>query len=46
VRIYLSDCSRLFGLTEWRPRSDARAILADTAEWIARNERTVRSVLM
>jgi CDP-paratose 2-epimerase len=46
VRVYLSDCSRLFGLTHWRPRRDARAILADTLEWIAANERTVRSVLM
>ena len=46
VRIYLSDCARLFGLTEWRPRRDARTILADTLAWITENERAVRSVLM
>jgi CDP-paratose 2-epimerase len=46
VRIYLSDCTRLFGLTEWRPRRDERQILADTLDWIAENERAVRSVLM
>ncbi|HEX8207644.1 MAG TPA: NAD-dependent epimerase/dehydratase family protein [Solirubrobacteraceae bacterium] len=38
VRVYLSDCRRLFGLTEWRPRRDARTILADTHEWIVENE--------
>jgi CDP-paratose 2-epimerase len=27
LRIYLSDCSRLFALTDWRPRRDARAVL-------------------
>ena len=46
VRIYLSDCTRLFGLTEWRPRRNAREILADTLGWISDNERAVRAVLM
>jgi CDP-paratose 2-epimerase len=46
VRIYLSDCSRLFELTEWRPRRDARAILADTLAWIDENERDVRTALL
>jgi CDP-paratose 2-epimerase len=46
VRIYLSDCSRLFGLTDWRPRRDARGILADTFAWIADNERAVRTALV
>jgi CDP-paratose 2-epimerase len=46
VRVYLSDCSRLFGLTDWRPRRDARAILADTLAWIEANERAVRSALL
>jgi CDP-paratose 2-epimerase len=45
VRLYLSDCSRLFELTEWRPRRDARAILADTLAWIEANEHAVRSAL-
>ncbi|MDQ5807114.1 MAG: NAD-dependent epimerase/dehydratase family protein [Actinomycetota bacterium] len=46
LRIYLSDSSRLFELTEWRPRRDARTILADTLEWIAAHERAVREALL
>jgi CDP-paratose 2-epimerase len=46
VRIYLSDCARLFALTDWRPRRDARAILADTFAWIQANEGAVRSALL
>ena len=38
LRIYLSDCRRLFELTDWRPRRDARTILADTLEWIEAHE--------
>jgi CDP-paratose 2-epimerase len=45
LRIYLSDCSKLFGLTEWRPRRDARTVLADTLEWIVANEAAVRATL-
>jgi len=46
VRIYLSDCARLFGMTDWRPRRDTRRILADTFSWIAENERAVRAALV
>jgi nucleoside-diphosphate-sugar epimerase len=46
VRIYLSDCRRLFEHTDWRPRRDARQILADTMDWIAANERAVRRSLV
>jgi CDP-paratose 2-epimerase len=35
---YVSDCSHLFGLTDWRPSTDATAILTDTYDWIAANE--------
>jgi CDP-paratose 2-epimerase len=45
LRIYLSDCRRLHGLTDWRPRRGARAVLEDTLEWIAANEAAVRRVL-
>jgi len=45
VRIYLSDCARLAGLTEWRPRRSARDVLADTLKWVAANERVVRATL-
>ncbi|HEX8122956.1 MAG TPA: NAD-dependent epimerase/dehydratase family protein [Solirubrobacteraceae bacterium] len=45
LRIYVSDCTRLFGMTDWRPRRDARTILADTLDWIAEHEDAVRSAL-
>jgi CDP-paratose 2-epimerase len=45
VRVYLSDCRRLFGHTSWRPRRDARTILGDTFEWIAANEPALRAVV-
>jgi CDP-paratose 2-epimerase len=38
VPIYLSDCRRLFGLDEWRPRRSAEQVLADIHEWIAADE--------
>ena len=34
VPVYLSDCSRLFERTDWRPRRSARQTLADLNEWI------------
>ena len=45
LRIYLSDCRRLHGLTEWRPRRGARQVLEDTLEWIAGHEDAVRRAL-
>ena len=46
VPLYLSDCSRLFGLTDWRPRRDPRTTLADTLEWIDENEDALRVTLV
>jgi CDP-paratose 2-epimerase len=46
VRIYLSDCTRLFQLTDWRPRRDPRSILAETLGWIEANERMVSQALL
>jgi CDP-paratose 2-epimerase len=45
VPIYISDCSRLFGHTDWRPHRDARAILADILAWAKQNESVVKSTL-
>jgi CDP-paratose 2-epimerase len=45
VRIYLSDCARLHGLTDWRPRLGPRRVLEDTLVWIESNEPTLRQVL-
>jgi CDP-paratose 2-epimerase len=45
VRVYLSDCTRLYGLTDWRPSRDAATVIADTAEWIRANESLVVGAL-
>jgi CDP-paratose 2-epimerase len=45
VRIYLSDCTRLRGATEWRPRRGPRRVLEDILEWVAANERALRATL-
>jgi CDP-paratose 2-epimerase len=34
VPVYLSDCSRLFERTDWRPRRSAQQTLSDLNEWI------------
>jgi CDP-paratose 2-epimerase len=41
VRIYLSDCSALFGHSDWRPQHGPRDILQDVFSWIDQNERLV-----
>ena len=45
VPIYLSDCARLFGLDEWRPRRSAEQVLADIHEWIAADEERIAQAL-
>lgn len=45
VPVYVSDCARLFGLTDWRPRRTVRDILADIADWTAEHEAHLAAVL-
>jgi CDP-paratose 2-epimerase len=45
VPIYLSDCSRLFSLTSWRPRRGGRDVLSDLLEWAAPREDQLRRAL-
>lgn len=45
VPIYLSDCSRLFSLTSWRPRRTARDVLADLLAWTVEHEDAVGAAL-
>lgn len=45
VPIYLSDCAKLFGLDEWRPRRDAKRVLADIDEWIAADPERIAAAL-
>jgi CDP-paratose 2-epimerase len=45
VPIYLSDCARLFGLDDWRPRRGAEQVLTDIHEWIAADEERIAEAL-
>jgi CDP-paratose 2-epimerase len=45
VPSYISDCRKLFSLTGWRPRRDARAILQDIHAWIAEHEADLARLL-
>lgn len=45
VPIYIGDCARLFGHTDWRPQRSARQILEDIFAWIRDNERAVQLAL-
>jgi CDP-paratose 2-epimerase len=45
VPIYLSDCGKIFGLDEWRPRRSAKQVLTDIHEWIAADEERIAQAL-
>ncbi len=45
VPIYISDCARLFGHDEWRPRRGAKQVLADIHAWIASDEERIAAAL-
>jgi CDP-paratose 2-epimerase len=45
VPVYISDCARLFGLDEWRPRRSAEQVLADIHAWIASDEERIAAAL-
>ena len=42
VPVYVSDCSRLYARTTWRPQRSSREIMEDIVDWIRRNEDDVR----
>ena len=45
IPVYLSDCSALFAHSDWRPRRDAREIMADIHSWALQNADVLRSAL-
>jgi CDP-paratose 2-epimerase len=45
VPLYISDCELLYDRTAWRPRRDARTIMADVHAWLVANEKAVISAL-
>jgi CDP-paratose 2-epimerase len=46
VPLYISDCTRLFERTDWRPRQTPREILADIRAWIEDNEPALEAALV
>jgi CDP-paratose 2-epimerase len=45
VPVYISDCERLFARTAWRPRRDARQILADIHGFVDANAANIDAAL-
>jgi CDP-paratose 2-epimerase len=45
LRIYISDCGRLYAHTDWRPQRGPRQTLGDILEWIRANEGPVVAAL-
>jgi CDP-paratose 2-epimerase len=45
IPVYISDCSKLFELTSWRPTRDARSVLADIHTWVLGNEAAIAAAL-
>lgn len=45
VPIYLSDCTRLFEQTDWRPRRGAKEVLADIHQWVSADEERIAEAL-
>jgi CDP-paratose 2-epimerase len=45
VPIYISDCSRLFERTSWRPSRSARETVADLAAWVGEHADQLRDTL-
>jgi CDP-paratose 2-epimerase len=45
VPVYLSDCARVYSMTDWRPTWSARGILEDISAWIAEHRETISAVL-
>ncbi len=45
VPTYVSDCRRLFGMTDWRPRHGPRETLTDIHAWICDHETDLKRAL-
>jgi CDP-paratose 2-epimerase len=45
VPVYISDCTRLFGMDEWRPRRDAERVLSDIHDWVSSDPERIAAAL-
>jgi CDP-paratose 2-epimerase len=46
LRIFIGDCSRLFARTTWRPQKTLRDIVRNTADWVSRYDKDLRTALL
>ena len=44
LRIFIAECSRLFGRTDWRPTRSVHKIIADTHAWVRENEEALQAL--
>ena len=44
VPIYISDCSKLHSLCDWRPRRGPRETLTDTVAWLESNRQVLETI--
>lgn len=45
VPVYISDCRRLHGLTDWRPQRTAHEVLADVHAWVESHAQALAQAL-
>jgi CDP-paratose 2-epimerase len=45
VPIYISDCARLYAMTDWRPRREPAEILRDIHSWVVEHESALATAL-
>jgi CDP-paratose 2-epimerase len=45
IPVYVSDCSRLFGHTDWRPAKSARDVLLDLHSWISDHQEALMATV-
>ena len=45
IPIYVSDCSQVYGMTDWRPRRGPSEILTDIHAWILAHESALTNAL-
>jgi CDP-paratose 2-epimerase len=45
IPIYIADCSRLYDMTDWRPRREPATVLRDIHSWIVEHESALAAAL-
>jgi CDP-paratose 2-epimerase len=45
IPLYISDCSKLFGVTDWRPQRSITNLAEDVFVWINENEKQLKPIL-